>query len=405
MAFLKWFVIVVVLLALAAAVLIWTGLAAQLGLRAFSLLYGPPGGFVAAEAPPAPDYDDDVNWAALPGKQDAADLVPDGVAPGPPPGEAPVDVFFIHPTGFLAGSSWLSPMNPDSAAEENTTWMLAHQASAFNGCCSVYAPRYREASIFAYFADPATRDAVMDVAYGDVVRAFEHYLAAFNGGRPFILASHSQGTHHGLRLLRDHIAGTSRADRLVAAYLIGGVMDPVTLPYLEALPGIGACTSATDVGCVVAWDTYGDGGDAGERAGMAALCTNPLSWRLDAALAPASDNRGALLAAWPYVLDFADETPRHPSTDALPAPLVGHTWAQCRGSVLYVADQSATAFAFDAPFGNQNKSYHAYDYAMFYMNIRANAVDRANAWLAQHVSAGAPPAEPQPEPAAADGAR
>lgn len=401
MRLLKWLLILIVVLAVAAAVLVWTGLAGQLGTRILSLMYGPAGDFVAAEAPPAPDYADDANWGALPGKDDAADLVPAGVPPGVVQGAAGVDVFFVHPTGFLTGSSWLSPMNPDSAAEENTTWMLAHQASAFNGCCNVYAPRYREASIFAYFADPATQAAVMEVAYGDVVRAFQHFLREFNDGRPFILAGHSQGTHHGLRLLRDHVAGTPLADRLVAAYLIGGVMDPVTVPYLESLPGIGACTSATDSGCVVAWDTYGDGGSAGPRADLPALCTNPLSWRVDEALAPAGDNRGALLAAWPFVLDFADDAPRGHVTDALPAPLPGHTWAQCRGSVLYIADQSDTAFAFEQPF-DQNKSYHAYDYAMFYMNIRDNAIERAGAWQARHGS----PAEQASVPASGgEGAR
>ncbi|MEQ8860949.1 MAG: DUF3089 domain-containing protein [Pseudomonadales bacterium] len=392
----KWLLVLVVLLAVVVGVLVWTGLAGQLGLRALSFMYGPAGAFVAAEAPPAPDYADAKNWGSLPDQSDAADWVPAGVAPGVTQGEAGVDVFYVHPTGFLTGSSWLSTMNPDSAAEENTTWMLAHQASAFNGCCNVYAPRYREASIFAYFADPATKAAVMEVAYGDVVRAFEHYLAEFNDGRPFILASHSQGTHHGLRLLRDHIAGTPLAQRLVAAYLIGGVMDPVTLPYLESLPGIDACTTPTDLGCVIAWDTYGDGGNAGERNDVPALCTNPLTWRVDQTLAPAAENRGALLAAWPYVLDFADDSPRRQVTDALPAPLAGHTWAQCRGSVLYIADQSDTAFAFDQPFDDQSRSYHAYDYAMFYMNIRDNAMDRADAWLARHGSPQEPPLESVP---------
>ena len=51
---------------------------------------------------------------------------------------APVDVFFIHPTGYLAGDTWTFSMDPNTKAEENTQWMMANQASAYNGCCKVY---------------------------------------------------------------------------------------------------------------------------------------------------------------------------------------------------------------------------------------------------------------------------
>ena len=81
--------------------------------------------------------------------------------------------------------------------------MLANQASQFNGCCNVYAPRYREASIFAYLkGDAKLREQVLGFAYKDVARAFDYFIENYNGGRPFILASHSQGTHHGERLIK-----------------------------------------------------------------------------------------------------------------------------------------------------------------------------------------------------------
>jgi hypothetical protein len=126
---------------------------------------------------------------------------------------------------------------------------------------------------------------------------------------------------------------TPLAERLVAAYLIGSQKEPVTLPYLESLPGIGACLAPTDTGCVVAWDTYGDGGSVGERHEMLALCTNPLSWRADSDMAAAELNRGALVAAWPYNANFSNNAAPGQVTDELPAPLVGHTWAQCRDNV------------------------------------------------------------------------
>jgi hypothetical protein len=68
---------------------------------------------------------------------------------------------------------------------------MANQASVFNGCCDVYAPRYREAAIHVFFGDAARRDAVLGFAYQDVERAFDYFLEHFSNGRPFVIASHS----------------------------------------------------------------------------------------------------------------------------------------------------------------------------------------------------------------------
>ena len=109
-----------------------------------SFLFGPDHDFDPARAVAAPDYANESTWAALPSKADEADLVPAGIDAHGDQANAPVDAFFIHPTGYLRGASWNSPIDLESATEENTRWMLANQASAFNGCCRVYAPRYRE---------------------------------------------------------------------------------------------------------------------------------------------------------------------------------------------------------------------------------------------------------------------
>ena len=40
-------------------------------------------------------------------------------------------------------------------------------------------------------------------------QAFQYFLENFSKGRPFIIASHSQGTHHAIRLLKEEIDGSS----------------------------------------------------------------------------------------------------------------------------------------------------------------------------------------------------
>ena len=78
--------------------------------------------------------------------------------------------------------------------------------------------RYRQANIFAYFRGDEIRKQALGFAYQDVLRAFQYFLQHRSQGRPFVIASHSQGTHHGTRLLEEVIDGTPLAQRLVAAY-------------------------------------------------------------------------------------------------------------------------------------------------------------------------------------------
>ena len=40
------------------------------------------------------------------------------------------------------------------------------------------------------------REDALELAYTDIEAAFEHYLAEYNNGRPFIIAGHSQGAQH-----------------------------------------------------------------------------------------------------------------------------------------------------------------------------------------------------------------
>ncbi|NND65953.1 MAG: DUF3089 domain-containing protein, partial [Halioglobus sp.] len=88
--------------------------------------------FDPADAVAAPDYADERNWGGLAHRDDLANMVPQGMQPEVVQGQAPVDVFYVHPTGFLKGSSWTFSMDPDTSTEENTKWMIANQASAYN---------------------------------------------------------------------------------------------------------------------------------------------------------------------------------------------------------------------------------------------------------------------------------
>ncbi|WP_447755228.1 DUF3089 domain-containing protein [Sphingopyxis fribergensis] len=333
----------------------------------------PDAPFAQTKAPPAPDYAQKAAWFALPGANGLERSVPPGFR-AIDEHAAPADVFFIHPTMYLNNDVWNAPYDVEGAY--NGPVLLA-QLSAFNGCCLLYAPRYRQASL----AGLADGDAVA-FAYADVARAFRYYIEHYNRGRPFIIASHSQGTGHAVRLLQDAIVGTPLQDRLVAAYTVGAY-TPASFTSL----GLPTCNDARQTGCVLSWNASQEGRTAASmltkgvdfwwqgkrvKSTAPAICVNPLTWSEKGA-ANASANEGSL----PF-----PEAP-YPKQAATLAPLEkGLTGARCTDMLLDVD------VAWRSPFRDTLSwlygSYHRNDYGLFYANIRANAIDRVASWKARH---------------------
>ncbi len=345
----------------------------------------PSHGWDLSRKGPAPDYASADAWAALPGKDSPALFVPEGVESLP--GARAIDVFFVHPTGYLNGADWNSPLNPVSRTEENTNWMMANQASAFNSCCNVYAPRYREASIFRYFtAPPDIAQKTMDFAYADVLRAFDHFIEHRNQGRPFIIASHSQGTTHALRLIQDRVDGTTLRHRMVAGYLIGSQVTNAEANSLKTVP---VCNGETETGCIVHWAAWGEGADPPADQLDRLVCVNPLNWRRDGVKAPADLHKGGVPPSGRFSMKmWGDDAPQGVAFEPLKAPVKALTWAECRRGLLFVADQTG------GPLDGLDvggKNYHGLDYPLFHMDIRENARARSAAYLQLAVQSGAGP--------------
>jgi len=368
---------VIVIVVSVAFGLVVTGIGGDLFFKGFVAFNKPAGDFDPGHAVTAPDYSLSRNWASLPSLDDPADQTPEGIQISSKK-IRPVDVFFIHPTGLISAGAWVSPMQEDSATGENTRFMMANQASVFNGCCNIYAPRYRQANIFSYFLRSSEdRDTVLDFAYQDVRRAFEHYLQHENEGKPFILAGHSQGSHHAKRLLEETIDSTDLHRRLVAAYLLGSTIIPVMPAWIDSLANIRPCSTEDDLGCIIAWDTMPEGKPPLPRDEQS-LCTNPLVWRINEALAPASLNEGSLLPVGSFnanIGSLSDE-PVGQHYGPLAKPIEALTGAQCRQGTLYASPSLPEGFEEDAM-----GTYHQLDYALFYMNIFKNAQLRSNRFL------------------------
>lgn len=339
-----------------------------------------------------PDYSSDRYWASLAGGEGLANLTPQNQAPRD--GASDIAVFYIHPTSYYSGDRWNSPLFANNWAWEMVDRMMATQASAFNACCDVYAPHYREATLWSFIEKETTdgHDA-LEFAYRDVQSAFDEFLQRHNKNRPFIIASHSQGTVHALRLLSERVNDHALRGRLVAAYLVGYSLP---LDYFDReLTNIPPCESARDTGCVVHWATYGEGGQPESAArhfysegweyahDKKILCTNPLSWRRDETRVTASEHPGALAVPLPgNTMNMLFNSPTEETIDLLPAVLPDWTWAQCKDGFLYVEPQIEGPLA--SALDDEKRNYHTRDFSMFYQSIRENAELRASQYRLTH---------------------
>ena len=143
-----------------------------------------------------PRYSDINFWAAHPDKYDPSDSIPAPLKPAYIY-DSTVDVFFLHPTTFTqkGAQSWNADLADVNLNVKTDYTTILYQASAFNEC-RVFAPRYRQAHLRAYFVNGTEAAHAFDIAYEDVKAAFNYYLEHYNNNRPFIIASHSQGTTH-----------------------------------------------------------------------------------------------------------------------------------------------------------------------------------------------------------------
>jgi hypothetical protein len=328
----------------------------------------------AADAPPAPDYADPNAWAAYPGTSGHEEDTPDGIAKTPPGERNKVDVFFIHPTTYLTLSIGNARYDEDGQTRMRLeNGVLKFQASVFNHCCRIFAPRYRQASLKGITANSTEGFASADLAYSDVLNAFDYYLAHENNGRPFIIAGHSQGSIHAIRLLQERIIGTPLSHRLIAAYVPGSA-----LPRDIEQKGLAVCRAPDTTSCILDWNSDSPTVEDKRRkesavlwwqgryqtiAGRPLVCVNPLNW-IDNGTAPAAENLGAVY--------FGGRG------GPIPAPVAGAAGASCDAGLLRVQIRADQRRHFTDPlslFG----IYHDFDYGLWYMNIRQNLDVRIHA--------------------------
>ena len=297
-----------------------------------------------------PDYNQLSSWASLPGESD----------------ETRAAVFYIYPTYYFG----LTPLNVDHQDQTVSGRVqelgVGGQMAAFSECCQLYAPLYRQASYMVFGGQPSGLEA-MTLSYRDVEAAFQNFLGRLRPNQPFVIASHSQGTAHAVRLIAELGANNPLWDRLVAAYLVGfWLPEDRSLIGLQDFP---LCDSATAIGCLISWDsavgpvapeprkpqTYWNGDDGyGRWLDQKSLCINPLTWR-----------------AGGQAISQNDSDPIPVGTRVTCDPATG---------LLLASEVSGDAGNFFQSSLNRPRILHRFDFYLYQRHIKENVAARIAAW-------------------------
>jgi len=241
--------------------------------------------------PAGVNYGLDRNWLCLPGRTDTCStplattaLNPNGygstgqstVAKDPP-----LDCFYVYPT-----VSRDQGLNSDlNVAEEKAAAEV--QFARFAGVCRTFAPIYRQMTLgaVAAYSAGANIDDAGKLAYSDVAAAWRNYLATKNGGRPFVLIGHSQGSLMLQMLISREIENNPAvAARMKLAILPGfNVIVPQGKFVGGTFKKTPLCSREGQTGCVISWTSFRENNvppvgalfGVADQPGMTVGCVNP----------------------------------------------------------------------------------------------------------------------------------
>ncbi len=305
-----------------------------------------------------PDYSNLNYWAAHPWKHNPSDSVPKPLRQNYH-ADSTVDIFFLYPTSYTdlkKPLGWNAPIDDADINAKTDYTSILYQASVFNEVGRIFSPRYRQANLGAYFPtskeDSTNAVAAFDLAYQDIKTAFEYYLQHYNNGRPIIIASHSQGTTHAKRLLKEYFDGKILQNKLVTAYIAGIFVEP------DLLTNIKPCERPNQTGCICSWRTFKEGykPDFVKKEKFIAIVTNPLTWDSSKPIASRKINDGSVLYNF-------NKLSTHVAAAKIEEGILWTSKPRFFGNIFFTS-----------------KNYHVADYNFYYLSIRKNVQQRIDAF-------------------------
>lgn len=325
-------------------------------------LINPRTPFQTLPLPPAPEYGARGAWA----------LWPDAQARGA------ADIFYIHSTTAYSRDYWNAPLADPASQEVLKRTAAPNEVGPFYDLGAVYAPRYRQATLYALFTHKYDGVAAQEAAFGDVRKAFEEFLRqSTDPERPILIVGYGQGGLHALGLLSARIADDDvLRRRLAAAYIIDHTTPPSF--FSRAAPAMRVCDGPEDFRCVVSYvarEARPESETRRLRARMLAwtgagaletiteelpVCVNPLNWRPGGAYETSDAHIGAASATGLQL----GETP---------STIAQTLGAACESGVLIVDRPRQSYLRRSRWFAAKWK---AQPFNLFYHDLRADAASR-----------------------------
>jgi Protein of unknown function (DUF3089) len=291
-----------------------------------------------AVPPAATDYANPDVWLCKPGRQDACSAPQDATIVAVngtlthetfhPAKNPPIDCFYVYPTvsNEPGGNSDLNITGAEKL-------VVNAQFARFAAKCRLYAPMYRQVTLTALRAMIAGKPIPFDrdLGYGDVLAAWNYYLAHDNQGRGVLLVGHSQGSGVLTRLIKDEIDGKPVQGKVISAILMGTNLPvPKGADVGGAFKHIPVCRSNSQTGCVIAFADFRANVPPPENSrfgkapdGMQAACANP------AALGGGSGVLDAYLSAGR--ISSGSDGPREPFDWTTPAKPIDTAFVKVPG--------------------------------------------------------------------------
>ena len=292
-----------------------------------------------------------------------------------------VDTFYIYATNYIMSS--LEKGAPEYASLDNAEMLegvkgeYVLHASAFADSTNVFMPYYRQAGMpvmkKAWKETGNCEAAISGLPYSDIAAALDYYFENCNGGRPFIIAGHSQGSCMTKFVLKNYFKEHPEYyARMVAAYVIG---YSITRQDLEEYPHLKFAEGADDVGVIVSWNIEGPGNK--DKANIArvdgAISINPINWKLDDTYASAEENPGSRVPDPETNIIQYEDIGADAQVDTERGVVI------CHADYPFIGEGDEATIALFGP-----ESFHNGDYTFYFNSIRQNVADRIEAYFSQN---------------------
>jgi hypothetical protein len=340
----------------------------------YQTIHDPRVPFQTHMSPPAPDYALVGSWIQRPTRSDLEnDKQSDGGG----------DIFVVTPTVYEGRRHWNASVEKEKTQEKFIRIALPNYVLPYRSAGRVYAPYYRQASLYTFLTNREDAQEAQQFAYQDVKRAFEVFLKTNPPERPIVLVGHGQGGLHVSRLLTEYFSG-DLSQKLAVAYIID---HPLPLDVFDQnLPNLHPCEDQADTNCVISFGSFEPKEKgrarryvekklvwAGEELRSVGkrplLCTNPLLWTRATDYTPANFHLGGVAA-------------EGLGRDTAPAPSPMQTGAQCQDGILLLDKPKRKSLRRPSRFGG---NYRTLPFNIFYEDLRVDSARRVKKLIDNNV--------------------